>query len=63
VRGAYLSATVGMGSGVTAAADLHALGRVSVMQSDPFWAFQRKVERGGRSEGLARRVRHGYRGP
>ncbi|MGA7270200.1 MAG: polysaccharide deacetylase family protein, partial [Acidimicrobiia bacterium] len=38
VRAAYATATVGMGPAVTADADLHQLGRIPVMHSDPFWA-------------------------
>lgn len=62
IRRVYDTATVGMGSPVKATSDLHALGRVSVLASDSEWAFGRKLVTGGRTEALARRLRHGYRG-
>ncbi len=63
VRSGYDTATVGMGPSITATSDLHTLGRVSVMHSDPQFAFRRKMITGGRTEAKARRFRHRYVGP
>lgn len=63
VRRTYATATLGMGSGIGADSDLHTLNRVAVVGSDSFWAFRRKMIRGGRAESRIRRLRHGYVGP
>lgn len=63
IRRSYSSATLGMGRSITADSDVFTLHRVSVLRSDGFGVFRRKMVTGGRTEARARRLRHRYTGP
>lgn len=63
IRRTYDTATLGMGDAIGVDSDLHQLHRLAVNQSEPFWAWRRKLQTGGRTENLVRRVWRGYRGP
>jgi hypothetical protein len=54
---------LGMGEAIGIDSDLHQLHRLAVNQSEPFWAWRRKLQTGGRTENLVRRVWRGNRGP
>lgn len=63
IRRTYDTATLGMGDAIGVDSDLHQLHRLPVNQSEPFWVWRRKLQTGGRTENLVRRVWRGYRGP
>ncbi|NND01357.1 MAG: polysaccharide deacetylase family protein [Acidimicrobiia bacterium] len=63
VRDRYETATVGAGSGVTGASDLHQLSRLPMQRSDTRPFYGRKLAGGAPFENRVRRRLTGYNGP